>query len=82
MRKRKPILFIDDGANSKRAMNLFEKENLSYVVYYVKKFEECNCDKIPVTVVPSVFAPEGIFKEFEGIKKYVREQKTRETSTS
>ena len=80
MRKRKPILFIDDGTDSKKAMELFEKENIEYVVYYVKKFEECNCDKIPVNTVPSVFAPEGIYKEFEGIDKYVNELRNNSNS--
>ena len=71
MRKRKPILFIDDGIDSKNAIDLFEKAKIDFVVYYVKKFEECNCDKIPVTTAPSIFAPEGIYKEIEGVEKYI-----------
>ena len=35
------------------------------------KFEESCCGELPTTRAPSLLAPEGIFKELEGIIKYV-----------
>jgi len=71
IRKPKPVLFIDDGKESKAAIQLFEKAGISYVTYHIKKFEESCCGEVPTTISPSVFAPDGVFKGFEGVKGYV-----------
>ena len=68
VKKRKPVLFIDDGKESNDAVQLFEKERISHVTYHIKKFEESCCGEVPTTITPSVFAPDGVFKGFEGIK--------------
>ncbi len=75
VRKRKPVLFIDDAKESKAAIQLFEKAGIPYVTYHVKKFEESCCGEVPTTISPSVFAPNGVFKGFEGVKDYVSSRK-------
>lgn len=71
IRKRKPVLFIDDGKESKAAIQLFEKAGIAYITYNIKKFEESCCDDVPTTISPSVFAPEGVYKGLDDIKKYI-----------
>jgi len=71
IRKRKPVIFIDDGKESNDAIQLFEKEKIAYVTYHIKKFEESCCGEVPVTITPSVFAPDGVFQGFDGVKDYV-----------
>lgn len=69
--ERKALLFINDCNESKDAVRIFDKAGLTYVTYHIKNFEDGCCGEIPITVVPSVFAPEGIFKGLEGIKYYI-----------
>ncbi len=45
IRKPKPVLFIDDGKESKAAIQLFEKAGIAYVTYHIKKFEE-SCGEV------------------------------------
>ncbi|KAG2478567.1 MAG: hypothetical protein NPMRTH1_420010 [Nitrosopumilales archaeon] len=71
VRKRKAVLFIDDGKESKVAIQLFEKAGIAYVTYHIKKLEESCCGEVPTTISPSVFAPDGVFKGFEEVKGYV-----------
>ena len=75
VKKRKPVLFIDDGKESNDAVQLFEKERISHVTYHIKKFEESCCGEVPTTISPSVFAPDGVFKGFDGVKDYVSSRK-------
>ncbi len=70
-RKRKPIQYIDDENESKHAIQKFKKAGIAYVTYHIKKFEESCCGEVPTTISPSVFAPDGVFKGFEGVKDYV-----------
>ena len=70
VRKRKPILFIDDGKESKAAIQLFDKAGIAYVTYHIKKFEESCCGEVPTTISPSVSASDGVFKGFEGVIAY------------
>ena len=76
VKKRKPILFIDNGKESDDAIKLFDNEKISYVTYHLKNFEESCCGEVPTTVAPSVFAPDGVFKGFEGVKDYVSFRKS------
>lgn len=71
MKKRKPVLFIDDKEESKKAVDLFIQEKIDYVEYHIKKFEESCCGEVPTTITPSVFAPEGVYKELTGIRRYI-----------
>ncbi|MDH3396010.1 MAG: hypothetical protein OEL52_07645 [Nitrosopumilus sp.] len=71
VKKRKPVLFIDDSNESNQAVQLLENEKIEYTPYHVKKFEESCCVEVPTTTTPSVFAPDGVFKGFEGVKEYV-----------
>jgi len=75
MRKRKPVLFIDDGDESKKAVELFRQEDIEFVEYHMKKFEESCCNEVPTTITPSIFAPEGVYKHLEGVKKYIKFRK-------
>jgi hypothetical protein len=68
--KRKPILLIDDKEESKQAIEILINNHIEYVVLHLKKFEESCCVELPTTRAPSLFAPEGIFKDLEGIMKY------------
>ncbi|MFQ5787705.1 MAG: hypothetical protein ACE5H1_06955 [Thermodesulfobacteriota bacterium] len=75
MGKRKPVLFIDDGINSKNAIKLFTQEKIEFMEYRIKKFEMSCCDDVPTTITPSVFSPEGVYKGFEGVKEYIEFRK-------
>ena len=70
MVKRKPILLLDESDDSIKAIGLFKRLEIDYVEYNIKKFEESCCAELPTTRAPSLFAPEGIFKDLEGIMKY------------
>jgi len=52
VRKRKPVLFIDDGTESKAAIQLFEKAGIAYVTYHIKKFEESCCEVLQIKLNP------------------------------
>jgi len=78
VKKRKPVLFIDDSKESNDAIQLFEKARIAHVTYHTKKFEESCCGEVPTTITPSVFAPDGVFKGFEGVKDYVSFRKSKE----
>ena len=77
VKKRKPVLFIDDSKESNDAIQLFEKAKIAYVTYNIKKFEESCCGEVPTTITPSVFAPDGVFSGFEGVKDYVSIRKSK-----
>ena len=72
---RKPVLLIDDTENSRLAIEILEKTNIKFVDYHVKKFEEICCVDLPTTSAPALFAPEGIFRNLEGIKEYLSIEK-------
>lgn len=79
---RKPVLLVDDTENSR--LELLEDNNIKFVEYHVRKFEEDCCVELPTTRAPALFAPEGIFRNLEGIKEYltVEKKNTSETNES
>lgn len=81
---RKPVLLVDDTENSRLAIELLEDNNIKFVEYHVRKFEEDCCVELPTTRAPALFAPEGIFRNLEGIKEYLTVEKkyTSETNES
>ena len=81
---RKPVLLVDDTENSRIAIELLEDNNIKFVEYHVRKFEEDCCVELPTTRAPALFAPEGIFRNLEGIKEYltVEKKNTSETNES
>ncbi|MGI0086333.1 MAG: hypothetical protein ACREBI_00015 [Nitrosotalea sp.] len=68
---RKAVLLVDDSQESSNAKNLLKASNLEYVEYHIKKFEESCCGEIPTTRAPSIFAPDGVYKGIDGVKRYV-----------
>ncbi len=78
VKKHKPVLFIDDGIESNQAIKLLDDEKIEYTPYHIKKFGESCCGEVPTTVTPSVFASDGIFKGYEGVKKYISYRKSDE----
>lgn len=82
MHKRKPVLLIDDKEESKTAIQLLNTRNIEFLEYHIKKFEESCCGDLPTTRAPSIFAPEGIFKGLEGIKKYLSIEKKQDEKAS
>jgi hypothetical protein len=77
---RKPILLIDDTENSRIAKDLLEDNHIEFVEYHVRKFEEDCCVDLPTTRAPALFAPEGLFRDLEGIKQYLTVEKSNSTS--
>lgn len=75
MKKRKPVLLIDDGDESKMVIDLLKKNNIDHLLFDIKNFETSCCGNLPTTKVPSVIAPEGIFKDIEQIKNYIKNYK-------
>jgi hypothetical protein len=79
---RKPVLLVDDTENSRLAIELLEDNNIKFVEYHVRKFEEDCCVELPTTRAPALFAPEGIFRNLEGIKEYLTVEKKNMSETS
>ena len=81
---RKPVLLVDDTENSRLAIEILEDNDIKFVEYHVRKFEEDCCVELPTTRAPALFAPEGIFRNLEGIKEYlaVEKKNTSETNES
>jgi hypothetical protein len=69
--KRKPVLLIDGSEKSQQAVMLLKSKGIEYVEYDMRKFTESCCGDLPTTRAPSVFAPEGVFKDLEGIREFV-----------
>jgi hypothetical protein len=72
---RKPVLLIDDAAESKQAMALLDSAGQQYVKYHISKFEESCCGELPTTRAPSVIAPEGVFRGIGGVREYLATEK-------
>lgn len=71
MKKRKPVLIVDDSPDSLKAIILMRKRDVKFVEYDIRKFAESCCGDLPTTKAPSVFAPEGVFKGLSGVVEYV-----------
>ena len=82
---RKPVLLIDDTENSRLALEILENSEIEFVEYHITKFEENCCAGPPTARAPALFAPEGIFRDLDGIKEYLTVEKNNssgETSES
>ena len=68
----------------KNAREYLQNNHVEYIEYHVRKFEEDCCVELPTTRAPALIAPEGIFRNLEGIKEYltVEKKSTFETSES
>jgi len=71
MKRRMPVLIVDDGSDSLKAMGLLREKDIEFVQYDIRKFAESCCGDLPTTKAPSVFAPEGVFKGLSGVEEYV-----------
>jgi hypothetical protein len=71
MKNRKPVLIVDQGPDSLKAINLLRERDVEFVEYDIRKFAESCCGDLPTTKAPSVFAPEGVFKGLSGVEEYV-----------
>jgi hypothetical protein len=72
---RKPVLLIDDTESSRLAIEILISNNIEFVEYHIAKFEENCCIDLPTTRAPALFAPEGIFRNLDGIKEYLTIEK-------
>lgn len=82
---RKPVLLIDDTENSRLASEILESSDIEFVEYHITKFEDNCCAGPPTSRAPALFAPEGIFRDLDGIKEYLTVEKNNsrgETSES
>ncbi len=79
--KRKPVLLIDGSEKSQEAVMLLKSNGIEYVEYDMRKFTESCCGDLPTTRAPSVFAPEGVFKDLEGIREFVNMDRENSSST-
>ena len=71
IRNRKPVLIVDNGSDSLKAMELLREKDVEFIEYDIRKFAESCCGDLPTTKAPSVFAPEGVFKGLSGVEEYV-----------
>ena len=71
MKKRKPVLIVDDSPDSQRIKKKFNENKIDFVEYHIKKFEESCCGELPTTKAPCVIAKGGIFKGEENINNYI-----------
>jgi len=79
---RKPVLLIDDSESSRMAIEILQSKNIQFVEYHISKFEQDCCVDLPTTQAPALFAPEGIFRNLEGIKEYLDVEKNRTNEVS
>jgi hypothetical protein len=78
MKKRKSILLLDDSINSQRIKKMLNDNEIDFVEYHIKKFEESCCGELPTTKAPSVIASEGIYKGEENIENYIKYLKVKQ----
>ncbi|MFL6522527.1 MAG: hypothetical protein ACJ71B_03495 [Nitrososphaera sp.] len=71
MKQRKPVLIVDDGSDSLKAIDLLRENSIEFVNFDIRKFAESCCGDLPTTKAPSVFAPEGVFKGLSGVEDYI-----------
>jgi len=71
MKKRKAVLIVDDSSDSLKAMDLLREKGIEFVNYDIRKFAESCCGDLPTTKVPSVLAPEGVFRGLSGVEDYI-----------
>lgn len=81
MIKRKPILLVDGSEISQQAIDLFKSKDIEYVEYDMRKFMESCCGDLQTTKAPSVIAPEGVFKDLEGVREYLSVDRKNSSST-
>lgn len=62
---------VDNGQDSRKAVNFLKDNGIEYVDYHISKFKDSCCGELAATRAPSIFAKEGIFKDWEGVMKYV-----------
>ena len=78
---RKPVLLIDDTEDSQIAKKLLTDNNIEFVEYNLRKSEEDCCVDLPTTRAPALIAPEGLFRNLEGIREYLTVEKDTRTET-
>jgi hypothetical protein len=71
MKRRKPLLIVDDGSDSLKAVRFLREKGIEFALYDIRKFAESCCGDLPTTKAPSIFAPEGVFKGLSGVEEYV-----------
>ena len=71
MKRRMPVLIVDDGSDSLKAVGILREKGIAFVQYDITKFAESCCGDLPTTKAPSVFAPEGLFKGLSGVEEYI-----------
>ena len=76
MHRRKPVIIVDGSQKSQEAALILKKNGIEYVEYDMRKFTESCCGDLPTTKAPSVFAPEGVFKDLEGVREYASMDKS------
>ena len=82
MRRRKPVLLIDDNEESGEAARILASSNIEFIKFHINNFEESCCGELPTTRAPSIFAPEGVFKGLDGVKKYASIERMSEDKES
>ena len=82
MVSRKPVLLIDDTESSQMAIKILQDNNVQFVEYHINKFESDCCVDLPTTRAPALFAPEGVFRNLQGIREYLRIDKNRTNEVS
>ena len=70
MKKRKPLLIVDESPASLKARDLLMERDVEFIEYDIRKFADSCCGDLPTTKAPSVFAPEGVFKGLSGVEEY------------
>lgn len=69
--KRRPVLLVDNGRDSRTAVKYLEDNGIEYVSYHISKFQDSCCGEFATARAPSIFAREGIFKDLEGVLNYI-----------
>lgn len=80
---RKAILFTDDSKECIEAKKILTSAKIGFVEYNSKEIEgEAGCCGGFTTKTPSIFAPEGIFRGLDEIKRYAEIMKNKKGKIS
>ncbi len=71
---RKGVLFVRDDEVCVKAKELLRESGIEFVEYNVSEESEGCCGGFDT--VPTLFAPEGIFKGIDGILRYIELRKS------
>jgi hypothetical protein len=80
--ERKPVIWVDNSPESKRALQFLNDNRIEYVDHNIADLENGCCGGPSDTKAPVLFAPNGIFRNLDGILNYISKVKQNRSEPS